>query len=420
MQMMNISTAAQGDSVVSQVSRRRWLIAAVLFLAVLSAFFDRISIAILFTDTSFQNTMGNGFDAARLGLLMTVFVFAYGVSGVLLGFAGDVFGPKWSLAAGAVVWGVSMLLMGMTSSFAAMLFYRALLGLAEGPQFSMTNALVKQWFPPREQARANAIWLVGSPLGSAIGFALTIHIVGMYGWRSSFFFYAALNLCLILPLVLLLIRDRPDVPVTPQVAQEQHIDTPYMQRVMQFIRDWRFWALTMFNTCGLIYLWGLNSWLPSYLVRSRHFDLHHSGVYAWLPFVTMFFGMALSSWLSDRLQRRAIISSGALLFAGISMCVVIVVPGADTAALAIAASSFFWGAGMPPQFALALRILPPGTVSAGIGLHNGLGNIIAAFSPVAIGALISSTGNFNIGLSVLPAAAFVGAASMALLARLRY
>jgi sugar phosphate permease len=420
MQMLDYSTDVQGDAVVRRVSRRRWLIGAVLFLAVLSAFFDRISIAILFTDQSFQNTMGHGFDAARLGLLMTVFVFAYGVSGILLGFTGDLFGPKRSLAAGAVLWGISMLLMGLTSSFGAMLFYRALLGIAEGPQFSMTNSLVKQWFPPREQARANAMWLAGSPLGSAIGFALTINIVGMYGWRSSFFVYAAMNLFLILPLVLLFVRDRPEVPVTVEVAAERHIDTPYSQRVMQFIRDWRFWALTTFNTFGLIYLWGLNSWLPSYLVRSRHFDLHHSGVYAWLPFVTMFFGMSLSSWLSDRLQRRAIVSSCAFILAGISMCLVIVVHGADTAALTIAASSFFWGAGMPPQFAIAQRILPPGTVSAGIGVHNGVGNVIAAFSPLVIGALITSTGNFNVGLSVLPAAAFVGAAAMALLARQRY
>jgi sugar phosphate permease len=421
MQTLNNLAAAPGEVSIARVSRRRWLIAGVLFLAVISAFFDRISVAILFTDPSFQNAMGQGFNAARLGLLMTVFVFAYGVSGVLLGFTGDVFGPKWSMAAGAAIWGISMALMGTTSSFSMMLFYRALLGIAEGPQFSLTNALVKQWFPPHEQARANAMWLVGSPLGSAIGFALTIHLVGAYGWRSSFFAYAALNLIVVLPLVLLLIRDKPAVPVVALAAAEREaIRTPYRQRVMQFIKDWRFWALTLFNTCGLIYLWGLNSWLPSYLVRSRHFDLHKSGIYAWLPFVTMFLGMALSSWLSDRLQRRAIVSASALFLAGVSMCLVIVMPGATAAALIVAASSFFWGAGMPPQFALALRILPPGVVSTGIGFHNGIGNIVSAFSPLLIGFLIQATGSFNVGLSVLPVAAAVGALSMALLARKKY
>jgi sugar phosphate permease len=94
MQMLNQPAVVSPDATAPRVSRRRWLIAGVLFLAVISAFFDRISVAILFTDPSFQNAMGHGFNPARLGLLMTVFVFAYGVSGVLLSFTGDVFGPN--------------------------------------------------------------------------------------------------------------------------------------------------------------------------------------------------------------------------------------------------------------------------------------------------------------------------------------
>ena len=57
-------------------SRRRWIIAFILFLAVLSAFFDRISVAVLFTNTDFQDAMGTGFNPTLLGLLMTSFVFA--------------------------------------------------------------------------------------------------------------------------------------------------------------------------------------------------------------------------------------------------------------------------------------------------------------------------------------------------------
>jgi MFS family permease len=155
-------------------------------------------------------------------------------------------------------------------------------------------------------------------------------------------------------------------------------------------------------------------------VRARHFDLHKSGIYAWLPFVTMFIGMALSSCLSDKIGRRAIVSCTSLFLAGVSMYLVTVLPGAQAAALMVTFSSFFWGASMPPQFALALRILPAGAVATGIGFHNGLGNIIGAFSPVLIGYLIARTGNFNVGLLVLPAAAMVGAFSMSLLARKKY
>ena len=131
----------------------RWIIALILFLAVLSAFFDRISVAVLFTNKEFQDALGTGFNPTLLGLLMTAFVFAYGVSGVLLSFVGDLFGLRRSLAIGTAFWGIFMTLMAGAGSFTQMLSMRILLGVAEGPQFSITNSLIKRWFPPREQAR---------------------------------------------------------------------------------------------------------------------------------------------------------------------------------------------------------------------------------------------------------------------------
>src|SRR5690242_3220762 len=99
---------AASDEPERPASRLRWAIAFVLFLAVLSAFFDRISVAVLFTNTDFQNAMGTGFNPTLLGLLMTAFVFAYGCSGLLLSFVGDVYGLRRTLAAGSAAWGVVM------------------------------------------------------------------------------------------------------------------------------------------------------------------------------------------------------------------------------------------------------------------------------------------------------------------------
>jgi predicted MFS family arabinose efflux permease len=86
-----------------------------------------------------------------------------------------------------------MLLMGNAASYGTMIFYRIGLGIAEGPQFSWTMKAIKRWFPPAEYARANSIWLVGSPLGSTIGFPLTIWLVASFGWRASFYTFGALN-----------------------------------------------------------------------------------------------------------------------------------------------------------------------------------------------------------------------------------
>ncbi|HTH98422.1 MAG TPA: MFS transporter, partial [Stellaceae bacterium] len=280
----NSFTVAPATAVASP---RRWLIAGIMFLAVISAFFDRISVAVLFTNTDFQTAMGTGFNPTLLGLLMTAFVFAYGVSGVLVSFVGDLYGLRRSLAIGTAFWGVLMAAMGMAGSFLAMLSLRIGLGIAEGPQFSIINSVVKRWFPQREQARANSIWMIGSPLGSAIGFPLMIFLVSHFGWRSAFYALAALNLVIVLPLVLGFLRDRPEQAAAPAPVGTAERE-PFMSQVALFCRDWRFWMLVIFNSAALIYLWGLNSWLPSYLVKVRGFDPRQTSFYSFLPFFMMF------------------------------------------------------------------------------------------------------------------------------------
>lgn len=396
-----------GAPVEGTASKRRWIIAFILFLAVLSAFFDRISVAVLFTNKEFQDAMGTGFNPTLLGLLMTAFVFAYGCSGVFLSFVGDLFGLRRSLAVGTAFWGLFMTLMAGAGSFTSMLSMRILLGIAEGPQFSITNSLIKRWFPRREQARANSIWMIGSPLGSALGFPLMIFLETQYGWRWAFIFLALLNIVVILPLVLIFLRDNPPgaaaQPAAVPVAQSS-----YLSQVGLYCRDWRFWMLVIFNSAALVYLWGLNSWLPTYLIKERGFDPRQTSFFSFLPFFMMFLGEVLAATLSDKIGRRAIVCLIGLFGAGVAMYAVSVVADAQTAALLIAVSAFFWGSALPPLFALSLQILPPRAVASGVGMFNGIGNIIGALSPLVMGALIAHTGSFNAGLMVLVGAAILG------------
>ena len=417
---LDMSLPPSKAGVEAPASRRRWIIAFILFLAVLSAFFDRISVAVLFTNTDFQNAMGTGFNPTLLGLLMTSFVFAYGCSGLLLSFVGDLYGLRRSLAIGTAFWGVFMALMAGAGSFTTMLSLRILLGIAEGPQFAITNSVVKRWFPRREQARANSIWMIGSPLGSAIGFPLMIYLETTFGWRSAFMFLAVLNGLIILPLVLMFLRDHPPgaSPLTAAPTTPAETARPsYLSQVGLYCRDWRFWILVVFNSAALIYLWGLNSWLPSYLIKVRGFDPRQTSLYSFLPFFMMFLGEVGAAALSDRIGRRAIICLGGLFSAGVAMYAVSVVSDAQTAALLIAVSAFFWGSALPPLFALSLQILPARAVASGGGVFNGIGNIVGALSPVAIGALIAHTGSFDAGLMVLVGATILGSATMIPLVR---
>src|SRR5579864_6044774 len=144
---MSAVTPAAVSAVAARSSIRRWLIATVLLCLVVTGYFDRISVAVLFTNKDFQTAMGTGFNPALLGMLMTAFFIPYGIASLFLSFTGDRFGPRRMLVAGSLIWGTLMIIMGSVSSYVSMLLCRISLGIFEGPQFSWILKIISRWFP---------------------------------------------------------------------------------------------------------------------------------------------------------------------------------------------------------------------------------------------------------------------------------
>jgi sugar phosphate permease len=400
---MSSAAPAAASSVETKVSYRRWFVALILLCLVVTGYFDRISVAVLFTNTDFQTAMGTGFNPALLGLLMTGFFIPYGIASLFLSFTGDVFGPRRMLVVGSTVWGVLMLIMGSLNSYASMLTARIVLGIAEGPQFSWILKIISRWFPRSEHGRANTIWLAGSPLGSAIGFPLIIALVAAFGWRTAFYLLAALSILVMVPLLLLVVKDRP--PYRSSDIEEEEQKSPRARDILRdcglFLKDINFWLLTITDCGELIYLWGLNSWLPTYLQKVRNFDIQHLGFYSSLPFVLLFVGEITSGFLSDRFGKKAILIFIGLAGAAILLYLGTVASDSTTAAMIIALSSGFFGLAVPATYALTQQIVPTKVLASGTGVINGIANTVGALAPFAMGVVISATNDFNAGLMVL-------------------
>ena len=153
---------ASGEGTRTPEKAVRWAIPLSLLACVLLAFFDKISIAALFSDTHFQQAMGIDFDTTRLGILMSAFLLSYGFSSVFLSGLGDKIAPL-------------RLLTGMMALF------------------PLAFAIVRHNFPQHLQARATMLWLLGTPVGAAIGFPLSLWLLNTFGWQSTFFVMAMLT-----------------------------------------------------------------------------------------------------------------------------------------------------------------------------------------------------------------------------------
>jgi predicted MFS family arabinose efflux permease len=387
---------------------KHWIPAFVLMACVVLAFFDKISIAVLFSDPHFQDAMGIAQDKAKLGWLMTSFLLAYGFSSVFLSFLGDIFNPKKMLFWSVTSWGILMLFMGFTTNYGTMLFLRVLLGVAEGPLFALAYSIVKQTYTDRQQARASTMFLLGTPIGAFLGFPITAAVLAKHDWHTTFFVMAALTL-IVMALVVFGLRNlqlRKTIELEtglPRISFKGHLANTKI-----LLKNSSFWLVCLFNISLMTYLWGLNSWVPSYLMQDKGFNLKEFGFYSSLPFIAMLVGEVLGALFSDKLGKRAVQVFGGLLIAGISLYLMVIMTNPFWIIASMSISAFSWGFGVAAIFALLAKVTTADVGATAGGIFNGLANFASASAPVLIGVIVMKTGSFNLGITFLAVVAIVG------------
>lgn len=387
---------------------KHWTPAIILMICVVLAFFDKISIAVLFSDATFQQAMGIAQDKAKLGWLMTSFLLAYGFSSMFLSFLGDIFSPKKMLFWSVASWGVLMIIMGFTKDYTGMLILRVLLGLAEGPLFALAYTIVKQTYTDRQQARASTMFLLGTPIGAFLGFPITAFVLAHYDWHSTFFVMGAMTF-LVLALIVFGLRNLELKRTVDLDGVGKRVNfRTHLSNTKALMKNSAFWMLCVFNIALMTYLWGLNSWVPSYLIQDKGFNLKEFGIYSSLPFIAMLIGEVVGAVLSDKIGKRAIQVSGGLLIAGIFMYLMVIATDPIMVILAMSLSAMAWGFGVSAVFALLARVTTADIGATAGGIFNGLGNFASAAAPVVIGAIVMQTGSFNIGITFLAVFAIIG------------
>ncbi|HJP49030.1 MFS transporter [Acinetobacter venetianus] len=387
---------------------KHWVPAFVLMVCVVLAFFDKISIAVLFADPHFQGAMGIAEDKAKLGWLMTSFLLAYGFSSVFLSFLGDIFNPKKMLFWSVASWGVLMFCMGFTTHYEGMLVLRVLLGLAEGPLFALAYTIVKQTYTDRQQARASTMFLLGTPIGAFLGFPITAAVLAKHDWHTTFFVMAGLTVIALIAIVFGLRNLQLKKTIELDSTSKRINFKGHIQNTKILLQNSSFWLVCIFNIALMTYLWGLNSWVPSYLIQDKGFNLKEFGIYSSFPFIAMLIGEVIGAFLSDKLGRRAVQVFGGLLVAGIFMYVMVLMTEPHLVIAAMSLSAMAWGFGVAAVFALLARVTTADVGATAGGIFNGLGNFASAIAPVLIGYIVMQTNSFNLGITVLAAVAVIG------------
>ncbi|TDO66507.1 MFS transporter [Kribbella sp. VKM Ac-2571] len=234
--------------------------------------------------------------------------------------------------------------------------------------------------------------LTALTLGPALAPVVALPIISSLGWRWVFYLTAIPGALTVL-LVFLMLRDSPlkknlrtEAPPASRPAQKRNWLVPHI---------WLTFAAFFFF--GFV-LYGLMSWLPTYLIKYRGLTLTHAGVFSSSPYLAGTAGLVIGAFVCQRYfnhVRRRFIAATYLLTA-VSIALTVMAPTMNLAGLALTLSGFFLFAGLGPFWSVPMDIVQPHEVGMWLGFIN-MGTQISGFlGPILIGWMVQTTGSFTI------------------------
>lgn len=412
-----------GSQAPVQATRYRVVVAVLLFITLLVSYLDRTNVSVLNADPTFQNDMGVVGQPAQMGLLMTVFLLAYGIGNIIMAPLGTRLGPRKAMILAIVVWFASTLAGGLVGTFGLMLAVRVVLGFGEGLHWPMQSLYVTNWFPLKERSKANSAWLVGLMVGPMIGVPLIATLIRADGWRYSFYVLAGISLIPML-LIAFFAPDHPHQSRFTNEAEVAYIKTGSTSAAGQdasgtspwaFLRLGDFWLVVVAFLASSSMFWGTMTWLPTYLSAARKFSWAQMGFLASLPYLAGAATVLIFGAVADRFARKAIFPTIALSGTAASILVAALVPDNVASAVFMAVAFAFLGSGLSSYWTIMQNTVARESVGAAAGVLNGIASFGSAFIPTIVGVLIGTAGAYTNGLLFLVVLGAVGALSAGVL-----
>ena len=288
--MMVDGAASPGES------RYRFVVLAMLLLVYTFNFLDRQILSILAVPVKAELGLSDG----QLGALGGVaFALLYSTLAVPLAMIADRTSRTWVITISLAIWSGFTVLCGTAGNFVQMFLFRLGVGVGEAGGVAPSYAVIADYFPSGERARALAIYSLGIPLGSAAGVMLGGYIAAMIEWRTAFIAVGVAGV-IIAPMFRLLVRE-PAADGGAACGAKLRMTDAF--RILARKRS--FWLLSFGASASSMMGYGIAFWIPSLMQRSFGLDLvATSQFYGAILLLGGVAGVVGGGWLGDRLGGR--------------------------------------------------------------------------------------------------------------------
>ena len=354
-------------------------------------------------------------SAAQVGNLAGIIALSWAVSAVIFGAVSDRFGRKVVLVPMVAAFSALSALSGLAHTYAELLVFRALLGLAEGPCWTVMMTLVEENSPPERRGRNVGIVVSAAAIiGLAAAPVLTTQIAAHFGWRWAFFIAGVPGLLLALAIGVFV----QDGARTGEAGGHRL----ELRDVLSLVRYRNMWLSALGAAGFMTWLFLVNTFGPLYITRVQGQSGTTAGLLMGAAGLGSFCIGLLGPALSDRIGRRPVLAALALLSTLLPLALLARPLYATPGLLAII---LFLTQGGQAIAAVCIILIPTESVprhlvASAVGVATMVGEIVGGFlAPVAAGALVARRGLaeplwlaaagtlvvFGVALALKPAAA---------------
>ena len=301
----------------------RWWVVALIFLATLINFLNRLTIAVLGPLMTVQLGLSNSQFAGLTTSFLVAYTLSQGISGKLY----DRIGTRLGFSVSIVVWSFSSMAHAFTRGLVSLDCLRFVLGLGEGGTWPGAAKAITEWFPVRERALAMGICNSGTAIGSVIATPLILWIELRFGWRATFLAIGVLGLGWLFLWLALYgpPAHHPRITAGESALIQQGRAPVTTSRTIpwrEILKHREAWAIVLARFFADPVWWLYITWLPLYLSKVRHFSLQQIGWFAWIPFLAADAGSLFGGWLSGYLiaqgwtvdkARKSVVLAGMVL-----------------------------------------------------------------------------------------------------------
>ncbi|MFE4307055.1 MFS transporter [Streptomyces sp. NPDC056891] len=375
-----------------------------LFAAWLVDYADRLVINLVLP------SLGAEFDLDRTqqGLVVSAFFLAYALCQIPGGLLADRFGGRRVTLWALLTWSVFTALTGLAWSFAVLLALRFAFGAAEGIFPPAAMKVLVERTRPEERMSANGTVMSSNALAAVITPLAVAPLVAVFGWRSAFWSTAALGILALVAVRLWLPAPLPRTDSAEDAGGDAGGETarPALRAILRKGVLWRF-ALMMFGYNTIV--WGLNTWVPSYLSEEHGVSLTSAGALIAVPALGAALATVLGGRLADRLggHHRRIIVPG-MTVAAVALLLMANAPSVLGFVVFGTVAVFAASLAYMPIFAVPLAGLSPASVGVGSAVVIFGGQVAGMIAPPVMGALADAF-SFQVAFGFLVLGALIAA-----------